>query len=98
MVTAHGAVGHLCRTRSGLDSVDIIGNSMGGGVGINYAIRQPAKVRRLVTIGGIGNEHLHARAGAKASGSLQEFTENPTRPAAGRLAALDGVRPGAGDR
>src|SRR6185312_13814153 len=46
MVTAQEALG--------LDSIDIIGNSMGGGVGVNYAIRQPAKVRRLVTIGGIG--------------------------------------------
>src|SRR6201999_3392183 len=53
MVTAFGAVGTFVDAL-GLDSVDIIGNSMGGGVGINYAIRQPAKVRRLVTIGGIG--------------------------------------------
>ena len=57
MVTAHGAVVTFVELL-GLDSVDIIGNSMGGGVGINYAIRHPAKVRRLVTIGGIGTNIL----------------------------------------
>nr|WP_102142584.1 alpha/beta fold hydrolase [Mycobacterium sp. QGD 101] len=37
-----------------LDSVDIIGNAMGGGVAITYAIAHPEKVRRLVTVGGLG--------------------------------------------
>ncbi len=62
----------------GLDSVDIIGNSMGGGVGINYAIRQPAKVRRLVTIGGIGT-NIFTPGPSEGIRLLQEFTENPTR-------------------
>jgi pimeloyl-ACP methyl ester carboxylesterase len=62
----------------GLDSVDIIGNSMGGGVGVNYAIRHPDRVRRLVTIGGIGT-NIFSPGPSEGIRLLQEFTENPTR-------------------
>ncbi|MFD4179826.1 alpha/beta fold hydrolase [Rhodococcus sp. NPDC058514] len=62
----------------GLDSVDIIGNSMGGGVGINYAISHPDKVRRLVTIGGIG-KNIFSPGPGEGIKLLQEFTEEPTR-------------------
>ena len=41
MVTAQGAVKHPFLDALGVDRVDIIGNSMGGGVGINFAINQP---------------------------------------------------------
>ena len=77
MVTAQGAVVTFVDAL-GLDSVDIIGNSMGGGVGINYAIRQPAKMRRLVTIGGIGT-NIFTPGPSEGIRLLQEFTENPTR-------------------
>jgi pimeloyl-ACP methyl ester carboxylesterase len=77
MVTAHGAVGTFVEAQ-GLDSVDIIGNSMGGGVGINYAIRKPANVRHLVTIGGIGTNIL-TPGPSEGIRLLQEFTENPSR-------------------
>ena len=77
MVTAQGALGTFAEAL-GLDSVDIIGNSMGGGVGINYAIRQPAKVRRMVTIGGIGT-NIFTPGPSEGIRLLQEFTENPTR-------------------
>jgi pimeloyl-ACP methyl ester carboxylesterase len=77
MVTAFGAIG-IFVDALGLDSVDIIGNSMGGGVGINYAIRQPAKVRRLVTIGGIGT-NIFTSGPSEGIRLLQEFTEDPTR-------------------
>jgi len=77
MVTAYGAVGTFVEAL-GLDSVDIIGNSMGGGVGINYAIRKPADVRRLVTIGGIGTNIL-TPGPSEGIRLLQEFTENPSR-------------------
>ena len=77
MVTAQGAVSTFVEAL-GLDSVDVIGNSMGGGVGINYAIRQPAKVRRMVTIGGIGT-NIFTAAPSEGIRLLQEFTENPTR-------------------
>src|ERR1700742_4863308 len=42
MVTAFGAVGAFV-DEVGLESIDIIGNSMGGGVGVNFAIRHPSK-------------------------------------------------------
>ena len=77
MVTAYGAVGTFVEAL-GLDSVDIIGNSMGGGVGINYAIRKPADVRRLVTIGGIGT-NIFTPGPSEGIRLLQEFTENPSR-------------------
>jgi pimeloyl-ACP methyl ester carboxylesterase len=61
-----------------LGRVDIIGNSMGGGVGINYAIQHPANVHRLVTIGGIGT-NIFSPGPSEGIKLLQEFTENPTR-------------------
>jgi pimeloyl-ACP methyl ester carboxylesterase len=51
---------------------------MGGSVGINYTIRQPAKVRRIVTIGGIGT-NIFTAGPSEGIRLLQEFTENPTR-------------------
>ena len=77
MATAQGAVVTFV-DQLGLDSVDVIGNSMGGSVGINYAIRQPAKVRRIVTIGGIGT-NIFTAGPSEGIRLLQEFTENPTR-------------------
>ncbi|MFL6081923.1 MAG: alpha/beta fold hydrolase [Mycobacterium sp.] len=77
MVTAHGATATFVEAL-GLDSVDVIGNSMGGGVGINYAIRHPAKIRRLVTIGGIGT-NIFTPGPSEGIRLLQEFTENPSR-------------------
>ncbi len=79
MVTAFGAVGQFAEAL-GLDSFHIVGNSMGGGVGINYAITQPEKVNRLVTIGGIGT-NLLSPGPAEGIRLLQEFVENPTRDA-----------------
>jgi len=77
MITAQGAVGTFVDAL-GLEPVHIIGNSMGGGVGINYAIRHPNKVRRLVTIGGIGT-NVFSPGPSEGIRLLQEFTENPSR-------------------
>jgi pimeloyl-ACP methyl ester carboxylesterase len=77
MITAQGAVGMFVDAL-GLESVHIIGNSMGGGVGINYAIRHPNMVRRLVTIGGIGT-NVFSPGPSEGIRLLQEFTENPSR-------------------
>jgi pimeloyl-ACP methyl ester carboxylesterase len=77
MVTAFGAVGTFVEAL-GLNTVDIIGNSMGGGVGINFAVRHPAKVRRLVTIGGVGT-NIFTPGPSEGIRLLQEFTEDPTR-------------------
>jgi pimeloyl-ACP methyl ester carboxylesterase len=65
-------------SRLSLDRFDIIGNSMGGSVAINLAIQHPQRVRRLVTIGGIGT-NLFTPGPSEGIRLLQEFTEDPTR-------------------
>jgi pimeloyl-ACP methyl ester carboxylesterase len=77
MITAQGAVTPFLDA-TGVDRVDIIGNSMGGGVGVDFAIRHPDRLRRLVTIGGIGT-NLFSPGPSEGIRLLQEFTENPTR-------------------
>ena len=62
----------------GLERVDIIGNSMGGGVGINFAINHPDRIGKLVTIGGIGT-NIYSSGPSEGIRLLQEFTEDPTR-------------------
>uniref|UniRef100_UPI00356916AD alpha/beta fold hydrolase n=1 Tax=Nocardioides sp. TaxID=35761 RepID=UPI00356916AD len=62
----------------GLPSVDIIGNSMGGMIGAQFAIAQPDRVRRLVTVGGIGRNILSPAPGEGIK-LLQDFTEEPSR-------------------
>lgn len=77
MVTAQGAVTPFLDAL-GIEQVDIVGNSMGGGVGINTAITAPERVRRLVTIGGIGT-NVFSPGPSEGIRLLQEFTEDPTR-------------------
>ena len=77
MVTAQGAVTPFLDAL-GVDRVDIIGNSMGGGVGINFAINQPDRIGKLVTIGGIGT-NVFSPGPSEGIRLLQEFTEEPTR-------------------
>ncbi len=62
----------------GVDGVDIIGNSMGGGVGINFAINNPERIGKLVTIGGIGT-NVFSPGPSEGIRLLQAFTEEPTR-------------------
>jgi 2-hydroxy-6-oxonona-2,4-dienedioate hydrolase len=62
----------------GLPQVDVIGNSMGGIVGAQTAIAHPERVRRLVTIGGIGG-NLFSPAPGEGIRLLMEFTDEPTR-------------------
>ncbi|MBP1821988.1 pimeloyl-ACP methyl ester carboxylesterase [Mycobacterium sp. OAE908] len=77
MVTAQGAVAPFLDAL-GVDRVDIVGNSMGGGVGINFAIHHPDRIGRLVTIGGIGT-NIFSPGPSEGIRLLQEFTEEPTR-------------------
>jgi pimeloyl-ACP methyl ester carboxylesterase len=77
MVTAQGAVTPFLDAL-GVDHVDIIGNSMGGGVGINFAIHHPDRIGKLVTIGGIGT-NIFSPGPSEGIRLLQEFTEEPTR-------------------
>ena len=62
----------------GLDRVDVIGNSMGGGVGINFAINHGDRIGKLITIGGIG-VNIFSPGPSEGIRLLQEFTEEPTR-------------------
>jgi len=77
MVSAFGTVAPF------LDALDvrkvhIVGNSMGGGVGINFAIGNPDRVEKLVTIGGIGT-NIFSPSPSEGIRLLQEFVEDPTR-------------------
>ena len=62
----------------GLDQVDVVGNSMGGIVAAQVAIAHPHRVRRLVTIGGIGR-NIFSPGPGEGINLLVEFTEEPTR-------------------
>ncbi|MDQ8706018.1 alpha/beta fold hydrolase [Streptomyces sp. LHD-70] len=63
----------------GLQQVDVIGNSMGGIIATQIAIGHRDRVRRLVTIGGIGRNLFYPGFGGEGINLLVEFTENPTR-------------------
>lgn len=76
MLAAQGAAMSFIDTLS--HRVDIVGNSMGGGVGIHLATQHPERVGRLVTIGGIGT-NLFSPGPSEGIRLLQEFTEEPTR-------------------
>lgn len=73
---ADGAVGRLL-DGLGLGPVDVIGDSMGGIVGARVAIDEPERVRRLVTIGGVGKPILSSGA-AEGIRALIEFTDDPS--------------------
>ncbi|BDB41844.1 MULTISPECIES: alpha/beta fold hydrolase [Mycobacterium] len=77
MLTAQGVVAPFLDAL-GVHRVHIVGNSMGGGVGINFAIRYPDRIDRLVTIGGIGT-NTFSPGPSEGIRLLQEFTEDPTR-------------------
>ncbi len=62
----------------GLGQVDVIGNSMGGIVGAQLAIAHPDRVRRLVTIGGIGR-NIFSPSPGEGIRLLMEFVEAPSR-------------------
>jgi pimeloyl-ACP methyl ester carboxylesterase len=77
MVTAQGAVAPFLDALD-VPKVNIVGNSMGGGVGINFAINNPDRVGKLVTIGGIGT-NVFSPGPSEGIRLLQDFTEAPTR-------------------
>ena len=77
MIDAQGAVVPFLDAL-GVDKVDVVGNSMGGGVGINFAIGSPQRIGKLVTIGGIGT-NIFSSGPSEGIRLLQEFTEDPTR-------------------
>jgi pimeloyl-ACP methyl ester carboxylesterase len=62
----------------GLDSVAVLGNSMGGGVAAQVAAAQPDRVSRLVTMGGVGVP-LFSASPPEGIKLLVEFVQDPTR-------------------
>jgi 2-hydroxy-6-oxonona-2,4-dienedioate hydrolase len=62
----------------GIERAPMIGNSMGGVVGVNLAIKKPDRVEKLVTIGGVGPNVLSPRPSVGLR-LLQEFTDDPDR-------------------
>lgn len=62
----------------GIESAPIIGNSMGGVVGVNLAIKKPERVSKLVTIGGVG-PNVFSPSPSEGLRLLQEFTDAPDR-------------------
>lgn len=62
----------------GIDSAAVIGNSMGGVVGINLAIKHPDRISKLVTIGGVG-PNVFSPSPSEGLRLLQEFTDAPDR-------------------
>ncbi len=77
MAAALPAVGRFLDAMD-LEQVDIVGNSMGGIVATRLAIEQPDRVRRMVTLGGMGRNLLSPGPG-EGINLLVEFTEDPTR-------------------
>lgn len=72
----------------GIDTVDIVGNSMGGNVATEFALAHPARVRRMVLLGPGGLAvNTFAPAVSEGSRRLFEFLANPTRP--GMVAWVD---------
>lgn len=62
----------------GIESAAVIGNSMGGVVGVNLAIKYPERITKLVTIGGVGPNVL-SPSPSEGLRLLQEFTDEPDR-------------------
>jgi pimeloyl-ACP methyl ester carboxylesterase len=64
----------------GIRSAAMVGNSMGGVVGVNVAMRHPERVRKLVTIGGVG-PNIFSQNPSEGTRLLQEFADSPSREA-----------------
>ncbi|GAA3158867.1 alpha/beta fold hydrolase [Planomonospora alba] len=79
MAAAPGAVLRLL-DGLGIEQADLIGNSMGGIVAAQVAVSHPGRVRRLVTVGGLGT-NLFSPGPGEGVRLLTEFAERPTREA-----------------
>ncbi len=62
----------------GIESAAMIGNSMGGVVGVNVAMKFPERVAKLVTIGGVG-PNIFSQNPSEGTRLLQEFADGPNR-------------------
>ncbi|MGW0045056.1 alpha/beta fold hydrolase [Rhodococcus sp. NPDC003348] len=62
----------------GIESAAMIGNSMGGVVGVNVAVKRPERVNKLVTIGGVG-PNIFSQNPSEGTRLLQDFADGPRR-------------------
>ncbi|WP_327139637.1 alpha/beta fold hydrolase [Nocardia sp. NBC_01327] len=62
----------------GIDSAPMIGNSMGGVVAVNLAVKHPERVEKVISIGGVGASIFSANP-SEGTRLLQEFADNPSR-------------------
>ncbi|MDG3011021.1 alpha/beta fold hydrolase [Rhodococcus sp. D2-41] len=62
----------------GIESAPMIGNSMGGVVGANLAMRHPERVSKLITIGGVG-PNIFSQNPSEGTRLLQAFADDPGR-------------------
>ena len=62
----------------GIESAAMIGNSMGGVVGSTVAMRHPERVKKLITIGGVG-PNIFSQNPSEGTRLLQDFADGPTR-------------------
>ena len=77
MLAAPASVGRLL-DGLGIEQADLIGNSMGGIVAAQFAIAQPDRVGRLVTVGGVGR-NVFSPAPGEGIKLLSAFTDDPSR-------------------
>ncbi len=61
-----------------IESAAIIGNSMGGVVGAQVAMRHPGRVEKLITIGGVG-PNIFSQAPSEGTRLLRDFADDPSR-------------------
>lgn len=62
----------------GIESATMVGNSMGGVVGINLAINAPERVTKLISIGGVG-PNIFSPSPSEGTRLLQEFADEPSK-------------------
>ncbi|QLY27980.1 alpha/beta fold hydrolase [Nocardia huaxiensis] len=62
----------------GIDSAPMIGNSMGGVVAVNVAVKHPARVAKVIAIGGVGTG-IFSITPSEGTRLLQEFADDPSR-------------------
>lgn len=62
----------------GIESAAIIGNSMGGVVGVHVAMRHPDRVSKLITIGGVG-PNIFSQQPSEGTRLLRDFADEPSR-------------------
>jgi len=77
---AVGAVDSVLRFMDslGVERADLIGNSFGGFIGSMLAMEHPSRLRRLVTVGGVGR-NIFSPTPAEGVKIITDFVENPSR-------------------